>query len=46
MRYIIMILASLIVLTGCAPKEMKSTVKGWGNDIHNAFEGSKDKSGE
>lgn len=46
MRYIIMAIVALTVLTGCAPKEMKSTVKGWGDDIHNAFEGSKDKSGE
>ena len=46
MRFIMMSLVALTLLTGCSTKEMKSTVHGWGDDISNAFKGSKDESGE
>ena len=36
-----MVLAALALLTGCSTKEMKSTVKGWGDDISTAFNNSK-----
>lgn len=33
---------TVLVLAGCSAQEMKSTVKGWGNDINNAWQNSKD----
>lgn len=44
MKVIMLGLTALLLFSGCSTKEMKSTVKGWGDDISNAFEGSTDKS--
>lgn len=44
MRYILMSLAALVLLTGCSAKEMKATVNGWGEDISRVFENSVDHS--
>lgn len=44
MRYILMSLTALILLTGCSANEMKATVNGWGSDISRVFENSVDHS--
>jgi hypothetical protein len=45
-KYLLISIFSLFIFVGCSAKEFNSGVDSIGNDISNAFEGSKDKSAD
>ena len=46
MKYAFLLLATLLLQSGCSTKEINSTVDSVTSDVVNAFENSKDKSNQ